>query len=167
MNFASIIDNDIVDSDTGMATSLWFNGCCFRCKNCHNSQLWEANNPKDNNEVVDLLYKSLTANGIKRNLSILGGEPLMPANRGDCAEIISLIKERIPDLKIYIWTGYTMESLLADNDVCINSILNTVDVLIDGLFIEEKKRLGLKLRGSSNQNVYRRKDNKLVLDELS
>lgn len=149
------MENDIVDSDDGVCVSLWFSGCDVHCKNCHNQSLWD---PKSgiqipNNEVIVRLESALYENGLERSLSVLGGEPLMPANRADCAYILKTLRDKHPGLKIRLWTGHIYEDLLKENDPNLQTIFSVINTLIDGPFIEEKKDLSIKLRGSSNQRI--------------
>lgn len=155
MNFASIMENDIVDSDDGVCVSLWFSGCDVHCKNCHNQRLWDPKSgiQMPNDEVIIRLENALYENGLERSLSVLGGEPLMPANRADCAYILKALKEKHPTLKIRLWTGHIYEDLLKENDPNLQTIFSVINTLIDGPFIEEKKDLSIKLRGSSNQRI--------------
>jgi anaerobic ribonucleoside-triphosphate reductase activating protein len=60
-----------------------------------------------------------------------------------------------------VWSGYTLEELKSMNDSSIDYILSAIDYLIDGRYEDDKKDLKLKMRGSSNQNVYQRINNKL------
>lgn len=155
MNFASIIENDIVDSDDGVCVSLWFSGCDVHCPNCHNSMLWDPNSGTtiSNDEIITKLENYLYSNGLERSLSVLGGEPLMPANRADCAYILKTLREKHPTLKIRLWTGHIYEDLLREDDLNLKTIFSVVNTLIDGPFIEAKKDLSIKLRGSSNQRI--------------
>ena len=155
MNFASIIENDIVDSDDGVCVSLWFSGCDVHCPNCHNSMLWDPNSGTkiSNDEIITKLESALYSNGLERSLSVLGGEPLMPANRADCAYILKTLREKHPTLKIRLWTGHIYEDLLSEDDPNLRTIFSVVNTLIDGPFIEAKKDLSIKLRGSSNQRI--------------
>ena len=155
MNFASIIENDIVDSDDGVCVSLWFSGCDVHCPNCHNSMLWDPNSGTkiQNDEIITKLESALYSNGLERSLSVLGGEPLMPANRADCAYILKTLREKHPTLKIRLWTGHIYEDLLSEDDPNLRTIFSVVNTLIDGPFIEAKKDLSIKLRGSSNQRI--------------
>ena len=155
MNFASIIENDIVDSDDGVCVSLWFSGCDVHCSNCHNSMLWDPNSGTkiSNDEIITKLESALYSNGLERSLSVLGGEPLMPANRADCAYILKTLREKHPTLKIRLWTGHIYEDLLSEDDPNLKTIFSVVNTLIDGPFIEAKKDLSIKLRGSLNQRI--------------
>ena len=155
MNFASIIENDIVDSDDGVCVSLWFSGCDVHCPNCNNSLLWDSNSGTKipNDEIITKLEGALYSNGLERSLSVLGGEPLMLANRADCAYILKTLREKHPTLKIRLWTGHIYEDLLSEDVRFLRTILSVVNTLIDGPFIEAKKDLSIKLRGSSNQRI--------------
>lgn len=166
MNFANLLENDIADSVSGICVSLWFFGCCHFCKGCQNSELWDVTKApiRDNDEVVDDILKALTKNNIKRNLSILGGEPFMKENRADCAYIIKKVLDVIPDLVIYIWSGSTYEELINEHDDNIDYILRHVRYLIDGPYIETLRDTRLKLRGSSNQRVLLLKEGKIGED---
>lgn len=153
MRIAGIIDDDIVDSDDGIAVSLWTVGCPHHCKGCHNQNLWDYDAGQDIpiKMVIDELKQKINKNGVMRNLSILGGEPLDPQNVKDVDEVLKGIRAAYPNIKIYLWTGYTFEELEKRTDV--RGALRNVDVLIEGRFVEELKQ-DLPLRGSSNQRVY-------------
>lgn len=153
MRIAGIIDDDIVDSDDGIAVSLWTVGCPHHCKGCHNQNLWDYDAGQDIpiKMVIDELKEKINKNGVMRNLSILGGEPLDPQNVKDVDKVLKEIRATYPNIKIYLWTGYTFEELEKREDV--RGALRNVDVLIEGRFIEELRQ-DLPLRGSSNQRVY-------------
>jgi len=153
MRIAGIIDDDIVDSDDGVAVSLWTVGCPHHCKGCHNQNLWDYDAGQDIpiKMVIDELKEKINKNGVMRNLSILGGEPLDPQNVKDVDKVLKEIRATYPNIKIYLWTGYTFEELEKREDV--RGALRNVDVLIEGRFVEELRQ-DLPLRGSSNQRVY-------------
>lgn len=154
MRYAAIKENDIVDGE-GVCLSFWTQGCPHRCHGCHNPETWDYDGgieEKDTillNRVLDLITK----NNVKRNLSILGGEPLCDKNRTFVSTLLSQAKRRYSYIKTYLWTGYTLEELQELDDPRIKSILENVDVLIDGPYIEEERDITLKLRGSKNQRV--------------
>ena len=153
MRIAGIIDDDIVDSDDGIAVSLWTVGCPHHCKGCHNQNLWDYDAGQDIpiKMVIDELKEKINKNGVMRNLSILGGEPLDPQNVKDVDKVLKEVRATYPNIKIYLWTGYTFEELEKREDV--RGALRNVDVLIEGRFVEELRQ-DLPLRGSSNQRVY-------------
>ena len=154
MRIAGLKLNDCIDGE-GISVSLWTQGCPHRCLGCHNPETWdfEGGYEDETNNLRGEIIKALTANGIKRNFSILGGEPLCRENVEDVLTIISCVKAALPDTKIYLWTGYTYEYLMTLNNKYINDILSKIDVLIDGPFIQEQRDLSLHLRGSRNQRV--------------
>ena len=154
MKYAGLIENDIVDCDDGICVSLWMSGCSHKCKGCHNKELWDYNYGEEINreELLIKIENSLTKNDIKRNFSILGGEPLDPKNIENTIYFCKKVKEDI-NTKIYIWTGYLYE------DIKDLEIFNYIDVLIDGPYVENLRNLDLKLRGSSNQRILRKEDN--------
>lgn len=84
---------------------------------------------------------------------MLGGEPLCDENLEDVENIIIGVRTAFPNIKIFVWTGYTLEQLIIKNNEHINNILKYIDVLIDGPFIESQKDLTLELRGSKNQRI--------------
>ena len=156
MNFAGLIDNDIVNSDSGVCVSLWFQGCDNKCKGCHNKHTWDHDGGSiiGNDKVVSMLEYSLLRNGIKRNLSILGGEPLSTKNRSDCNYIISKIRKIFgKSIKIYLWTGFVWEDLLKEDDNDLTNIFKNIDKLIDGPYIEEQRVSNVLFIGSSNQRI--------------
>ena len=154
MKIAKIMENDIVDCDDGICVSVWFFGCPHKCKGCHNSQLWEPNCLEETkeSEIIDKVINLINKNNINRNLSILGGEPLAEYNLMNTSNLITSVRNVYPNIKIYLWTGYTLEQLDKKN-IFMEQILRNIDVLIDGPFILEKRDITLKLRGSSNQRI--------------
>ena len=169
--YADIMDNDISDSINGIAVSVWMQGCPFHCADCHNSELWDFDGGKEMpDNFIDILYDKLVANNVKRNLSILGGEPMCNENIDATEYILSNIKKRLPDLKVLLWTGRTWEDLMNDK-IKTFGVLMYVDILIDGRYDRSKRDVTLPLRGSSNQRVIdvpnSIKENNIILYEIN
>lgn len=149
MRYIKIKDNDIANG-IGVTMSLWTQGCPHHCKGCFNVETWDFNRGKEfTKSDLKYIFDNINKNNIDRDLSILGGEPLCPQNLEGVINLCKEFKSVYPNKKIYIWTGYTLEEF---NDIQ-KSILNYIDVIVDGKFIEEKRNLSLKLRGSENQRV--------------
>ena len=149
MKFIKIKDNDIANG-VGITMSLWTQGCPHHCKGCFNMETWDFNKGKEfTKSDLKYIFDNINKNDIHRDLSILGGEPLCPQNIEGVINVCKEFKKIYPNKKIYIWTGYTLEEF---NDTQ-KSILKYIDVIVDGKFIEEKRNLSLKLRGSENQRV--------------
>jgi anaerobic ribonucleoside-triphosphate reductase activating protein len=166
MRYAGLKKNDATNCAEGVCVSFWTQGCPHRCPQCHNPETWnpEAGIPLPA-DYKEQIISAISANGIQRNFSILGGEPLAPYNREMVADLISTVKETYPSIDIFLWTGYTIEELEKENKSCINTILSNIDYLIDGPFIQEQKDLTLFLRGSANQRVWKHTKEGWVKDE--
>lgn len=150
MNYARIKKFDIANGP-GVRASLYVSGCNHGCKGCFNEEAWDFNyGNKWTKEVEDDLIKHLQKPEIK-GLNVLGGEPLQQGRA--LLMFLRRVKKEV-NKPIWLWTGYTFERLIKKPDGDPNKlILNTIDVLIDGKFEEDKKDITLKYRGSSNQRV--------------
>ena len=151
MRIAGLTKNDTTNGED-ICVSLWVQGCPHRCKGCHNPESWDFNGGEQINNwrLIEQISEAITANGIQRNFSILGGEPLAPQNIDDTYQILWHIKERFPSIKTFVWTGYTLEQL---KEMYEDTLLENVDVLIDGPFIKAERDITLKYRGSKNQRI--------------
>ena len=157
MRIMKIMKNDIVDIDNGIAVSLWVAGCPHHCRGCHNPETWpfDAGTEIDREEVLDIILKALDANGVHRNFSVLGGEPLAPQNIKDIEWIAHQIKWLRPSTQIYLWTGYTYEQIRKFEDqTTVCHLLECIDKLIEGPFLIQERDITLKLRGSRNQRIF-------------
>lgn len=156
---AKIMKNDVVNGQ-GICVSLWVQGCPFKCKGCHNPETWDFKGGYETTELKGEIVKAISANGIERNFSILGGEPLCPENIPLVKEIIAFIKIAYPNIKIFIWTGYTLKELQKQKNEDLKYILNNINYLIDGRFEYNEQDYSFWLRGSRNQNIYKLTKNK-------
>ena len=153
MRYAGLITNDF-SAAPGVSVSFYTQGCPNRCPHCQNPQTWDFKGGFNfTPEIIDKIIEALTANGIQRNLCILGGEPLCPENEFLTYLIISNVKEKLPEVKVYIWTGYVYEDLLNHKSPHLSNILDLTYCLIDGPYIEAQRDITLPMRGSSNQRI--------------
>ena len=152
MRYAALKENDIVNGE-GVVVSLFMQGCPHHCHGCFNQETWDPQCGKevDINKLIEKIEDAISANGVIRNFSILGGEPFAPYNVRYTYYIVSRIREKYPNIKIYIWTGYYFDDI-KDNK-WVRNIIQDIDYIIDGPFEEDKKDITLKLRGSSNQHI--------------
>ncbi|MGL6107704.1 anaerobic ribonucleoside-triphosphate reductase activating protein [Romboutsia sp.] len=149
MRISKIKDNDIANGQ-GIVMSLWTQGCPHHCKGCFNPETWDFNSGREfKQEDLNYIIENIDKNNIKRNLSILGGEPLCSQNIDGVVDLCRRFKEIYPNKKIYVWTGYILENL----NEAQNQILKYIDVLVDGKFEEDRKDLSLVMRGSNNQKI--------------
>ena len=159
MKYANINFNDMCAAP-GVSVSVYLQGCPHHCKGCHNPETWDFEGGREFTfETMQSIIKGLSANGIKRSLAIMGGEPLCEANSFLTLMIIEEVKRHLPDVKIYIWSGYTYDALKKSSNTHILQSLQLADCLIDGPYIEELRDITLPMRGSSNQNIIYLKEN--------
>lgn len=164
MKYAGLNENDVVNGE-GVCVSFWTQGCPHHCPGCFNPETWDYNGGKEIPEnFEEQIIKAISANGVQRNFSILGGEPLCPENLLLVEKLCTVVRENFPKIKIFIWTGYEFDEIkkMESTDLLLSSILDKINVVISGPFIKEKKDLRLKLRGSSNQQIWRKIDNKWI-----
>ena len=158
MRYAQIRRLDVSDG-LGIGVALYVQGCHFHCKNCFNQITWDFNGGKEWTPDIENKFVALSNNKHIDRVSILGGEPLAPENYDT---VLSLCKKL--SKKIWVYTGYTYETL------CDREILNYIDILVDGKYVDELRDLNLAFRGSSNQRIIDVKasldNNKVVLLNL-
>lgn len=155
MHYCKIKTDDIANGP-GVRVSLYVSGCPHKCKGCFNPETWDYNAGKPFTEKeVQKIIDSLKPEYIS-GLSLLGGEPLAEQNRKEVALLVQRVKELFPDKTIWCWTGFLYEDLLSKRveDENLSSLLDTLNVLIDGPFIESQRDLSLRYCGSKNQKVY-------------
>ena len=151
--YAGLITNDFANG-TGTCVSFWTQGCPHHCPGCHNPETWDFSGGEDlPTDIRGQIIKAICANDIKRNFSVLGGEPLCEQNIDKVNNIITGVRTAYPDIKIFVWTGYVLKELQKRKDERITNILSQIDVLIDGPFIEAERDITLELRGSRNQRI--------------
>lgn len=151
MNYHDITKEDMNNGD-GIRVVLWVAGCDHHCKGCQNKQTWDYNSGIEfDDEAKKELIEALSKPYIK-GLTLSGGDPLCAADNNFFFFLCDL-KRQFPDKDIWLYSGYTIEEILKDNNVLKSNILLLCDVLVDGRYIEKKRDVTLKWRGSSNQRV--------------
>lgn len=147
MNVAQIRKYDTANGP-GIRTTAFFSGCNHKCKGCFNEryQDFEYGVPFTQ-EIEDLLIEYLKET---KRLSVLGGEPMQQGPK--LVNFLRRVKNET-DASIWMWTGYTIGQIFYHGDSFQKEMLQYVDVLVDGPFVESKKDLTLKFRGSSNQRI--------------
>jgi len=147
MRYAKIRKMDI-SNGPGVRVSIFMQGCTFHCKNCFNPETHDFDGgllftDETIDEVLELCSKEHIV-----GLSILGGEPMHPKNIEGTTKLAKAFKEKFPNKTLWSWTGF-----LFDRDLKDKEVLQYLDVLVDGQFVEELKDPNLKWCGSSNQRV--------------
>lgn len=156
MNYGAIKKRDIANGN-GVRVSLFVSGCTHGCKNCFNKETWDFNygslyTADTENEIIEALKPSYVT-----GLSLLGGEPFEPQNQRELVKLLRRVKKMFPSKDIWCYTGYTLESDLMKESRArcevTDEMLSYIDILVDGEFIEEKKNIRLRFRGSENQRI--------------
>ena len=153
MNYGGIIKNDIANGP-GVRVSLFVSGCRNHCPGCFQPQTWDFGYGKPfTSDTEEEIIEALRPSWIQ-GFSILGGDPMEPENREALLPLLKRIRSELPEKDIWLYTGYTLE------EVSDEEILNWVDVVVDGPFVEAKKDMSLSFRGSRNQRIIRLKGGK-------
>ena len=156
MNYATIKNNDIANGP-GVRVSLFVSGCTHRCPGCFNEVAWDfAYGEPFTQQTIGDLIKMLSANHIK-GLTLLGGEPFEPQNQPEVLNLLRQVKAALPEKSIWAYSGYIFEKdilagRLGPNEIT-EELISYVDVLVDGPFVQSKKNLSLRFRGSENQRL--------------
>ena len=153
MNYATIKNCDIANGP-GVRVSLFVSGCTHRCPGCFNEIAWEFDYGQPfTQETIDSLIAMLRPAYI-RGLTLLGGEPFDPRNQEAVVELLRQVKRELPEKSIWAFSGYLFEKdILSGRLGDTGEYLSYLDVLVDGPFVEAKKNLSLRFRGSENQRL--------------
>lgn len=150
MRYALIREMDVTNGNN-IGISIFVQGCNFHCKGCFNPETWDYDGGKlFTDKTFDKIIEISDKPYIKR-LSVLGGEPLSDKNIIDMYSFLESYKKIFPNKEIWLYSGYKFEEIKSNSNK--NRILQYIDILIDGQFVEELKDLSLYYRGSSNQRV--------------
>lgn len=151
MNYIKYLDIDVVNGP-GTRCTLFVSGCELACKGCYNKSFWKPESGFHFTEdIADAIISDLNDTRIKRRgLSLLGGDPLHPANVKDVLALVKRVRSETQGKDIWCWTGYQLENLNETQ----KQVVALVDVLIDGPFEQELADPSLKWRGSSNQVIH-------------
>ncbi|NLP35133.1 MAG: anaerobic ribonucleoside-triphosphate reductase activating protein [Clostridiales bacterium] len=156
MNYGEIKKYDIANGE-GVRVSLFVSGCTHHCKGCFNKATWDFNYGKPFTEETEKEILKALSHDFIDGLSLLGGEPMEKQNQGVLLPLIKKVKDKYPKKNIWCYTGYTLENDLLNGNrarcECTDELLEYIDVLVDGEFIEDLKDISLPFRGSSNQRI--------------
>ena len=169
MNYGAIKKCDIANG-VGVRTVLFVSGCTHHCKGCFQPETWNFDyGERYTNETEDEIIESLRPDYVD-GITLLGGEPFEPENQRELVKLLRRIKKELPPKTVWSFSGFTYEELTGDSRaVCevTNEMLSMLDVLVDGEFVEAKRNISLRFRGSENQRLIdmnkTRKEGKIVL----
>ena len=155
MYYAEIKYFDVANGP-GVRVSLFVSGCPHACPGCFNEIAWNYEYGEEYTEEVEEKILKAVSRAEIQGLSLLGGEPLFPANLHALLPLLRKIKERLPKKDIWCYSGYTYEELLSrkgEEKKEIDEVFSLLSVLVDGRFIEAEKDITLLFRGSRNQRL--------------
>jgi len=155
MNYAAIKNCDIANGP-GVRVSLFVSGCTHHCKGCFNEVAWDFDYGESfTQQTIDTILTMLAPEHIQ-GLTLLGGEPFDPRNQPDIVSLLREVKRKYPNKSVWAFTGYLYDDILSGRlglwEVT-QEYLSYLDVLVDGPFVESKKNLSLRFRGSDNQRI--------------
>ena len=145
LDLSGIVGDSIVDGP-GIRTTVFSQGCPHHCPGCHNPETWAfgCGTPMEEETIVEIVR----SNPLCRGVTFSGGEPF--AQAAGFAKLARLLKQKGYEVASY--SGYTFEQLLEGNRDQ-RELLETIDVLIDGPFLQDQRSLELSFRGSRNQRI--------------
>jgi anaerobic ribonucleoside-triphosphate reductase activating protein len=156
MNY-SVIKKFDISNGPGVRVSLFVSGCTHHCKGCFNKETWDFCFGKPFTEETEEEILAALAPDHIRGLSLLGGEPFEPQNQSRLLPFVRRVREQFPDKTVWCYTGYLFDSeLLGESRAHTEDtipLLEQIDILVDGVFIEEQKNLNIRFRGSENQRI--------------
>lgn len=153
MNYADIRPIDVANGP-GIRVSLFVSGCPHHCEGCFNPETWDFGYGKPFGEAQIQEILAALGKPYIHGLSLLGGEPLAPANQADVLALIRRVREVFPQKDIWCYSGYQYEDLMAGTvGTQSRPLVEALDVLVDGPFILERKNLSIRFRGSDNQRL--------------
>jgi anaerobic ribonucleoside-triphosphate reductase activating protein len=160
MKYGDIKMCDSANGD-GVRVSLFVSGCRNHCPGCFNEATWDFDYGKEFTEIEANEILEGCGRSYISGCTILGGDPMEPENQAALLPLLTRFKEMYPEKTLWIYTGYILERDLLPGqrkhvEVVTDRILDLVDTLVDGPFIQAQRDLSLRFRGSSNQRLLSR-----------
>ena len=174
MHIGEIITADCANG-VGLRVSIFVSGCTNHCKGCFQPQTWDFEYGQPyTKETEDFIISELSKD-YYNGLTILGGEPFEISNQTEIVKLIRRVKKELPGRDIWMYTGFTYDKDLIPGGCryidCTDEILDNIDILVDGRFVEELRNLMLNFRGYENQRIIdmkaTRKSGEVVLSPLN
>lgn len=155
MNYGNIKTCD-VSNGIGVRTSLFVSGCTHHCKGCFNAETWDFSYGQPFTAQTEALLLAELGKSYVSGLSVLGGEPFEPDNQRALLPFLRRVRESFPGKTFWVYSGYTWEELTGSSRArceATEEMLSLIDVLVDGEFVEARKDISLRFRGSGNQRI--------------
>lgn len=156
MYYGEIKNFDIANG-IGVRVSLFVSGCTNHCEHCFQPQTWDFEHGSEFTAETEEKILAMLRPEYINGLTLLGGEPFEPSNQRALLPFVKRVRKEYPDKTVWAFSGFTYEELIADGThphcEVTDALLSLIDVLVDGRFIEAKKDISLRFRGSSNQRL--------------
>ena len=155
MNYSNLKPHDVANG-VGVRASLFVSGCEHACPGCFNPEAWQFSFGEPYTEEVEARVLEALRPEYIRGLTLLVGEPLHPRNRPGVLGLVERVRREMPEKDIWCYTGYHFDKELLPacaEDPLLRALLEQIDVLVDGRFVEARKNLNIRFRGSDNQRV--------------
>ncbi len=155
MNYGAIKSCDVANGP-GVRVTLFVSGCRHHCLGCFQSQTWDFSYGTPFTEQTQEMLLDLLDKPYIHGLTLLGGEPFEPENQAGLLPLVQRVRQHLPGKTIWAFSGFTWEQLTGESRASGPNtlpLLSLLDVLVDGPFIQEKKNLSLRFRGSENQRL--------------
>ena len=156
MYYGTIKYFDVADGP-GCRVSLFVSGCRNHCPGCFNQETWDFRYGQEYTAETEKDILRALAPDYIQGLSLLGGDPFEPENQRELLHLLRNVKTAFPKKDIWAYTGYTLERLrnAESHPRCevTDEMLSMIDILVDGPFIETRKNISLRFRGSDNQRI--------------
>lgn len=144
MKISGLINDSVVDGP-GWRMTIFTQGCPHHCHNCHNPETWDYNGGYEIS--VDELVNKYKNNPLLDGITLSGGEPFIKERKEELIDLVESIKSI--GGSVWAYSGYLIEELERE----YSEVIKNIDYIVDGVFIEEKKSLGILFRGSTNQRI--------------
>lgn len=157
MNYCALKNCDVANGP-GMRVSLFVSGCTNHCPGCFQPETWDFDYGQPFTEETEARVLKLLSPSYITGLTLLGGDPFEPCNQRGLLPLLKKIREQLPKKTIWAYSGFLLDGeLLRDGShprcEVTDEMLRYLDVLVDGRFVEAKKDVTLKFRGSGNQRI--------------
>lgn len=154
----SAIDYESITEAEGVSCVIYISGCRHNCYMCHSPKTHDFNyGTPVSDKLIDTINKEIDKRPFLNSLVLCGGDPMYSA-----LEICDMLdKLHIPNNNIWCYSGFTLSEII--NNKNMKALLNKCNVLIDGKFIFEERDITLPFRGSENQKIWLKEDNKWIL----
>lgn len=160
IRLAGIVPESYTDGD-GIRYTIFVQGCAHQCTNCQNKSTWDFNGGRL--YEIDDIINEIMENPLLDGITLSGGDPMYQTS--NILELIDKLHNRLPQMTIWLYTGFTYEECLTDNKK--RMVLEKIDIIVDGEYIDSKRDLTKRFKGSTNQRIIDVKksltNNKIVL----